>query len=388
MLYKKIYRYKSTSLPYLLKMGIVRIMYASWVWTVLSCSLSPADYSGYDNRQPTADGDSLIVMCEGLWGMDNSTLALLDHGVLTNRWFQQQNPGHKLGDTANDILQVNDTLIAISVNWSNIVQYIRPDGTAIAATENIPNNRRLATDGRGFLYVTSYADHGYVAKIDLRTKDIVDTCHVGYEPEGIAYYDGRLYIANTGGYSTQTQDHEYESTVSVVDTQTMRELRRIDTGCLNLYGTMSVSGQYACINSAGDMYTVEPRCIVLNMASDEFRVYDFPATYNCAYHNRFFMIGASFSYTTGQYTYTMHTISLPSLEAEEGLGAYAAAEETISLMQSPYGMYISPYSGHLYASDARAYATNGYVYEFGRDGSKLGRFLLRGVNPSGFVAVH
>ena len=350
-----------------------------------SCSLEPADYNTGD--VPTASSDSLIIMCEGLWGMDNSSLSLLDHGTITDRWFRQRNPGRKLGDTANDILQVNDTLIAVSVNWSNIIQYIRPDGTAIAATENIPNNRRLATDGKGYLYVTSYADHGYVAKIDLHTKQIVDTCHVGYEPEGIVYWDGRLYIANTGGYATQTQDHGYESTISVVDTQTMRELRRIDTGCPNLYGTMSVSGQYVCINSAGDMYNVTPRCIVLNMASDEFRVYDFPATFNCAYQGKFYMIGSAYSYITGTYTYSTHNIALPSLEANEGLGAYAAAEETIGQMQSPYGLYISPYTGHLYASDARAYATNGYVYEFGRDGSKLGRYLLRGVNPSGFVAV-
>ena len=57
--------------------------------------------------------------------MDNSSLSLIDHGVLTNRWFQQQNPGQHLGDTGNDILHINDTLIAISVNWSNIIQYIR-----------------------------------------------------------------------------------------------------------------------------------------------------------------------------------------------------------------------------------------------------------------------
>lgn len=319
--------------------------------------------------------------------MDNSSLSLIDHGTLTNRWFQQQNPGRHLGDTGNDILQVNDTLLAISVNWSNIIQYIRPDGTAVAATENIPNNRRLATDGKGFLYVTSYADHGYVAKIDLHTKLIVDTCHVGYEPEGIAYWDGRLYIANTGGYSTQTQDHGYEQTVSVVDAQTMRELRRIDTGCPNLYGTMTTSGQYACINSAGDYYTVQPRTVVLNMASDEFRTYPFPATYNCAARGKFYLIGSSYSYVTGQYQYSMHTIALPSLEAADGLGEYAKAEETIRGMQSPYGLYISPYSLHLYASDARAYATNGYVHEFATDGTPVKRYLLRGVNPSRFVAV-
>ena len=139
------------------------------VWLLASCSLEPADDTPTDSK-PTANADRLLILCEGLWGMNNASLSLLDHGVLTNHWFRQQNPGERLGDTANDILQVNDTLIAISVNWSNIVQYIRPDGTAIAATENIPNNRRMATDHRGFLYVTSYADHGYVAKIDLRTK--------------------------------------------------------------------------------------------------------------------------------------------------------------------------------------------------------------------------
>lgn len=349
-----------------------------------ACSLEPADYT--NTTEPTADSDRLIILCEGLWGMDNASLALLDHGVLTSRWFQQQNPGRHLGDTGNDILQVNDTLIAISVNWSNIIQYIRPNGTAIAATENIPNNRRLATDNRGYLYVTSYANKGYVAKIDIRSKQIVDTCHVGYEPEGIAYYDGRLYIANTGGYATQTKDHGYEQTISVVDTQTMRELRRIDTGCPNLYGDMSVCGQYVCINSAGDMYTIAPRCIILNMANDEFRTFDFPATYNCAYRNRFYMIGSDYSHITGTYAYSMHSVALPSMQSTVGLDDYSAAEEIIRQMQSPYGIYISPHSGHLYASDARAYATNGYVYEFGCDGKQISRYLLRGVNPSGFVA--
>lgn len=379
-------RQKSTSLPSPTGKRIARTLCALGVGLLLAaCSLEPADYP--DNSEPTADSDRLIVLCEGLWGMDNSSLSLIDHGTLTNRWFQQQNPGRHLGDTGNDILQVNDTLLAISVNWSNIIQYIRPDGTAIAATENIPNNRRLATDGQGFLYVTSYADHGYVAKIDLRTKLVVDTCHVGYEPEGIAYWDGRLYIANTGGYSTQTGDHGYEQTVSVVDAATMRELRRIDTGCPNLYGTMTTSGQYACINSAGDYYTVQPRTVVLNMASDEFRTYPFPATYSCAARGKFYLIGSSYSYVTGQYQYSMHTIALPSLEAADGLGEYAGAEETIRGMQSPYGLYISPYSLHLYASDARAYATNGYVHEFATDGTPVKRYLLRGVNPSRFVAV-
>ena len=360
------------------------ITYIAAALLLASCSMESAEY-GHDD-EPTRSADRLLVLCEGLWGMDNSCIALVDSGRVTDKWFQQNNPGQHLGDTGNDIIMVNDTLIAVSVNWSNIIQYIRPDGRAIAATEDIPNNRRLATDGSRYIYCTSYADGGYVAKIDIATKAIVDTCHVGREPEGIAYYDGRLFVANTGGYAFQ-EKLPYEQTISVVDAATMRELRRIDTGCINLYGNVSQSGQWLCVNSAGDYYGTQPQTVVVNMANEEFKVFPFPSTYNCAHAGRFYCIGSSFSYTTGQYAYSLHTITLPSLEADEGLGQYANAATTIMQMQSPYGIYISPYSAHLYATDARAYATNGYLHEFDTGGNQVSRVMLRGLNPAHFLAL-
>lgn len=355
---------------------------------LVSCSLEPVG----EIEQPSISGtkDKLLVLCEGLWGMDNSTLSYYDHGNITNRWFKEKNPGMHLGDTGNDIIQVNDTLIAISVNWSNIIQYIYPNGMAIDATEDIPNNRRLATDGKRYLYCTSYANKGYVAKIDLVTKKIVDTCRVGYEPEGVAYYNGRLYIANTGGYSFQEKDHKYESTISVVDAETMTELRRIDTGCINLYGTMSQCNEFICINSAGDYYEEKPKTVVLNMSTEEFQVYDFPATYNCVYENRFYLIGSEFSYNNGDdngYTYSVHTIDLPSMKEYKGLGKYEFAIPTILEMQSPYCIYISPYSGNLYVTDARGYATNGYLYEFVPDSDTVKKYNLKGLNPGHIVAL-
>ena len=351
-----------------------------------ACSLEPAAEAEQPDTQHSAD--RLVILCEGLWGMDNSTISYLDNGVLTNGWFKQNNPGMHLGDTGNDIIQVNDTLIAISMNWSNIIQYIYPDGRAIAATEDIPNNRRLATDGKRFLYCTSYAGKGYVAKVDLVTKKIVATCPVGYEPEGIAYYEGKLFVANTGGYSFQEQDHGYESTVSVVDAASMTELRRIDTGCINLYGQMSQNGQFICINSAGDYYDVKPKAIVMDMSTEQFRVYDFPATYNCSYGNRFYLIGSEFSYADGGgYRYSMHSIDLPSTKDYEGLGRYAFAVETIKKMQSPYCIYISPHSGHLYVTDARSYATNGYLYDFDPETQSTTKIKLQGLNPGHIVAL-
>ena len=156
--------------------------------------------------------EKIILLNEGMWQADNGRLTYFEDGkVVSNQWFRDQN-GYKLGDTPNDIIQINDNLIAITINWSNIVQFITPEGKAVAATEEIPNNRRMCTDGK-YVYVTSYGheclttsgfkyfDKGFVAKIDISNYQTVAACEVGYEPEGIALYDGRLFVANTGGYA-------------------------------------------------------------------------------------------------------------------------------------------------------------------------------------------
>lgn len=350
---------------------------------LLSACSDQSDYVPDDST--IASSDRLLVVCEGVWGNDDATISYIDSTGVINEWFRKQNPGMKLGDTANDILQINDTLIAISVNSSNIIQYIHPDGTAIAATEDIPNNRKLATDGR-YLYVTSYANNGYVAKIDLRTKQILDTCATGYEPEGIACYDGKLFIANTGGYAYQ-KIHDYEQTISVVDATTMRELRRIDTGCINLYGKLSQSGRYLCINSAGDYYNVTPKTVVLDMATEKVTTFDFPATYNCTIDGLFYVIGSAFSYVTYTYTFSWHVIDPATGQDTEGLGRYNAATTTIAGMDSPYGIYISPVTRHLYVSDARGYTVNGRIYEFDTDGTLLRKIDLEGLNPSSYLAL-
>ena len=210
--------------------------------------------------------EKIILLNEGNWQSDNGKMTYFENGkVVSNQWFRDNNKS-KLGDTPNDIIQINDNLIAIAINWSNIVQFITPQGNAVAATEEVPNNRKLATDGK-YVYVSSYGhecgtvngfkyfEKGYVAKIDVKTFRVVDAVEVGYEPEGIAYYNGYLFVANTGGYSFQ-EAHDYETTVSIFAAATMKVIKNIDTGQINLYGKMSQSGRYLCINSPGDYYDI------------------------------------------------------------------------------------------------------------------------------------
>lgn len=353
--------------------------------------------NGADDSQqvnpPTLIGENLIVCNEGNWQSDNGQLSYYDGtaGVLTNKWFRQVN-GSKLGDTPNDIVQVNDTLIAIAVNWSNIIQYIHPDGTACGATENVPNNRRMCADGN-YLYITSYAhkcgnqtfEKGYVAKIDVKTKQVVATCEVGWEPEGVRLYEGKLYVANTGGYAF-SENHAYETTVQVVDAETMRSVKTIETGCINLYGEMSQAGQYLCINSCGDYYNVKPKTVIVDCKTDKVSTFDFPCTYNTTDGKLFYTVGSEFSYNTGAYVYQIKTINPETKEVKDGIFCEAITQK-IKEITSPYELYISPYTKNVYFTDAGSYASAGYLYGYTKEGEELFVKQKVYINPAHILAL-
>ena len=81
--------------------------------------------------------EQLIVVNEGDWNQDNGRLSYFENGtIVSNDWCSEINHT-KLGDTPNDIVLINGKDIAIAVNTSNLVQIIRPDGTAVTAIEDV-----------------------------------------------------------------------------------------------------------------------------------------------------------------------------------------------------------------------------------------------------------
>ncbi len=354
--------------------------------------------------------ERIILLNEGNWQADNGKMTYFEDGVIvSNEWFREVN-GYKLGDTPNDIIQVNDSLIAIAINWSNIIQFITPEGKAVAATEDVPNNRKLCSDGR-YVYVSSYGhecgaygtdrywefEKGYVAKIDITDFQIVDAVEVGYEPEGIALYKGKLFVANTGGYAFQ-ENHEYETTVSIIDAETMQLERNVDTEQINLYGKMSQSGQYLCINSPGDYYDIQAATIILDcekaLAGDDecFVKLEYACTYNCtAMDGRFYAIGSRYSYYTSDYEFNYITIdpvmtmeNMNDAGVEESLPGQVLHD--IQAMTMPYGIYVNPYTGYIYATDAGGFVSAGTMYQWNPEGQLTGKYKVY-INPAHFLAL-
>lgn len=352
--------------------------------------------------------ERIILLNEGNWQADNGTITYFENGkIVSNKWFREIN-GYKLGDTPNDIIQINDNLIAIALNWSNIIQFIRPDGTAVAATEDVPNNRKLCTDGK-YIYVSSYGHEcgtvngfkvftkGYVAKIDINTFKVVDAVEVGYEPEGIAYYNGHLFVANTGGYAFQ-EDHQYETTVSIINAETMQVIRNVDTQQINLYGKMSQYGKYLCINSPGDYYNIQAAAIIfdceeaLNGSDECFSTLEYAATYNTTTSDgKFLAIGSRYSYITSEYSFNYVTIDPQEVMLTNGGSGVeeslpGTVLEDIQQMNMPYGIYVNPYTGYIYATDAGSFAAAGALYQWTPEGKLLGKHKVY-INPAHFLAL-
>ena len=350
----------------------------------------------------------VILLNEGNWQSDNGQVSLIKNHEITNQWFRTIN-NTKIGDTPEDIIYIPEkNLLAISVNWSNIIYFIRPDGKLVAQTENIPNCRHMCVDDRGYLYITSYAhdtalgetyERGYVAKVDLNNYNIVSTIEVGYEPEGIAFYDGKLFVANTGGYAF-SESHSYEHTVSVIDCLTWTKLQDVEiltksgAPVINLYGEMSQCGPYLCINSPGDYNTVSPATVIFNCTDNSYNVIEgIPCTYNTTtVNNKFFTVGSQFSYSTNEYVYYVNTIDPVTMERVNGFerpdGTLSEVPyNVISKMQNPYCVYCNPYTGHLYVVDAKSYTSAADVFEFDANGDQVGSALAAYINPGHMIAV-
>ena len=374
--------------------------------TIYSVNVNKDFAASSDDPDATVN-ERLILLNEGNWQSNNGMVSFIENGAITNGWFRAKNPGMNIGDTPEDVLLVGDDLVAISVNWSNIIQYIKPTGEAVAQTEDIPNCRAMCIDGEGYLYINSYAHEtalgeyytrGYVAKVSLKDYKVTATCEVGYEPEGVAYYDGRLYIANTGGYSF-SEEHGFENSVSVVDASTMKLLRNIsitnpDSGAaiINLYGEMSQCEQYLCINSPGDYGKTAASTIIFDCEDETYQVYDFPCTYNTTtIDGKFLAVGSSYSYDTNEYTYSLKTIDPEENVVYDGYrlpsGIFSKdAQSIFAKMKNPYCVYQNPYTGHLYMCDARSYVQSGVVYEFDARGDLINTMNCY-INPGHMTAL-
>ena len=175
---------------------------------------------------PDADNDinkgtkGAFVMCEGLWGMDNASIVKYDADSesFSQDFYANANPGFHLGDVANDLVIRGDTAFVL-VSVSKTLELFRVSdgeqlGRIIFNSGSMP--RKLCIVNDSIAYVSDLNNH-CIIKVNYRALEILeDVIPVGPAPEGLAYYQGKLFIANSGA-GDLLYEEENAGTIFVLD---------------------------------------------------------------------------------------------------------------------------------------------------------------------------
>lgn len=82
----------------------------------------------------------------------------------------------------------------------------------------------------------------------------------------------------------------------------------------------------------------------------------------------------------------MHTIS-PSTNQVDDIIYTSSVTEKIKQLVSPYELYVSPYTKNIYFTDAKSYATAGYLYGYNPKGEEVFAPQKVYINPAHILAI-
>lgn len=174
------------------------------------------DDAGPDNEKGKTYKNGILILNEGLFQHNNSSLSWLDldkKEVKKEVFFSVND--RPLGDTGNDF-HVYGGKIYIAVTGSSTLEVINKRKlTSIKQIKFDYNNQaqqpRQITSYQGNIFVSSF--DGYVSMIDTSSLKITKRIKVGRNPEGVCVSNHSLFVANSGGIDANNPD----STVFKID---------------------------------------------------------------------------------------------------------------------------------------------------------------------------
>ncbi len=330
-----------------------------------------------DTGVPSAEGNDIVglyILNEGNMGSNRCTLDYLDLGGKDStihyyrNIYAERNPStvKELGDVGNDI-GIYGTKLWIVVNCSNKVEVCEAESTRRIGQVNIDNCRYLAFD-EGYAYVSSYAGPvqvadncplGRVYKVDTLTLQKVDSVVVGYQPEEMAVADGKLYVANSGGYRVPT----YDNRIMVIDLATFKVIKEIEVD-INLHRLLADSHGQLWVSTRGNFYDVAPALYYLKDDKVVTRL-EIPVSSMTIAGDSLYFTGTTFSYVDGSYRKNFGIVDVQR-RAVIDTNLFDAPE--IKNITLPYGIIVNPIDKDFYLLDAKNYVSSGELLHFDASG--------------------
>lgn len=323
-----------------------------------------------DDYEIVPASHNILVLNNGNWGSNDANILGFDYeeNVASPLLFQAANGGKALGDLGQDILVMGDKFY-IAVNGSQVVFVtdrnlhivheivVNKDGTKLSP-------RYLCSSGSK-VYVTYY--EGYLGEIDIKDYS-VRTIAVGNSPEGIAYANNRVYVANSGGATFPN----YDKTISVVDTKSFKEIKKVNVNLNPQNIVMNADGSCLYVNSFGNYADVPALVQSVSLTDGTYTVstldYNDVKAICGGSNNELYVV-------TGSYN--------ENWQVEGHVNVYnmnegKPAREFPAAIANFYS--ISCAGDYVYVGTSD-YQTNGTVYMYNRAGHCVNNFDAQGLNP-------
>lgn len=289
--------------------------------------------------------------------------------------------GRSLGMTANDGV-VYGSKIYVVVDGENTVEVI--DKTTFKSVKQISTTTLLGTaegsDPRhiiaaaGQVFFTTYG--GYVAAIDTTNYALAKKWQVGSYPEGLTYYAGTIFVANSDYSRGNGTISSFDVTGDQVQTITIRGVENPQKVFVTATGQIAVLdwGHYLSVSP----WTQENTGLKFINTTTRDTTKTVPAT--MADYDRltdqFFIINSP--YGSGSTAYSVYNAATGSLAAL-ALSETPASPNAIKVDAVRQRLFILSYS--LGESGYASYSTNGYCLVYDLAGTRVGKFDT-GVGPT------
>lgn len=347
-----------------------------WGILLISCDdmedkLKPSNNTGLS--EPT----QLYILSEGLYNMNNSTLATynLETKSFVSDYFLAANK-RSLGDTGNDMAIYGSKLYVVMNTSSRIEVIESASGKSIKqipmfTSNNSARSPRQITFFGSYAYVCSF--DGTVAKIDTTTLQLVSLVQSGKNPDGICVSNNKIYVSNSGGLNFPN----FENTVSVIDLNTFTVIKKIFVG---------VNPGKILADSKGDVYVVSRGDYGLNpykfqristITDEVVQNFDDIKSLNFTIHNDTAFI-YNFDFTTQKCWVKVFDCVTEKIISENFIND---GSELIT----PYGIDVNPSNGDVYLTDAKSYTVWGDVLCFNKNGKLKFKIRELGLNPNKVV---
>lgn len=361
--------------------------YLLTLWLLTACRqdvmIVPMEDIDTGGKAQKSEIAGMYLLNEGNMGSNKASLDYLDlsGNDETTHYFrniyQERNPNTvmALGDVGNDC-QIYGSRLWLVINCSNKVEVARASDAVRIGKVDIPNCRYVTFKDQ-YAYVSSYVGAVYsgsssplgsVYKVDTLTLQKVDSCTVGYQPEEMAIIGHYLYVANSGGYQGMT-GQGYESTVSVIDLRTMKEIEKIMVAP-NLHHLKADRYNQLWVTARGN-YMDEESSIWWLVPDSDGRMtvgghIDQPVSDLCIVGDSLYFYGSQWSEVSMSNTVTYGIIDV---RKHEMVSTRLSDAPEISKIRMPYGIMVNPIHRDFYLMDAKNYVSSGELLHFLPDGT-------------------